>query len=83
MLRLGQREVVVRVTDRLQSTQTTDATSTVVTTTYSWDQNGRLVQKATPAQITQYTWRSDDRLIKVVSAVARLTVAVFQAKLKS
>jgi len=62
------------VTDRLQSTQTTDATGTTTTTNYSWDQNGRLIQKATPSQITQYSWRSDDRLIQVQQGATTATL---------
>lgn len=52
-------------TDRLQQSVLTPSTGNTITTTYQWDANGRLIQKATPSQLTQYTWRGDDRLVQV------------------
>ncbi len=69
------------VTDRLTQSQDTDGTGSTTTTTYSWDPNGRLIQKAMPSQITQYNWRSDDRLIQVkqgASTSTLQTVATYQ-----
>jgi YD repeat-containing protein len=69
------------VADRLTQIQDTDSTGNTTTTTYSWDQNGRLIQKTTPSQITQYGWRSDDRLIQVrqgSSAATLQTIATYQ-----
>jgi RHS repeat-associated protein len=68
-------------TDRLQQAQTVDGSGATTTTTYGWDQNGRLIQKAAPSQLTQYTWRSDNRLIQVrqgTSAAALQPIASYQ-----
>jgi RHS repeat-associated protein len=49
----------------LQQAVLTTSTGSTVTTTYQWDANGHLIQKAAPSQLTQYSWRSDNRLVQV------------------
>jgi RHS repeat-associated protein len=64
------------VADRLQQAIATSATASTVTTTYQWDQNGRVIRKASGSQVSLFTWRSDDKLVQVKQGATDATAQV-------